>query len=494
MGDSKEMDNIDEKSKLNTENDSAKIKFQSSKNGEAKIDLPDSGSVGYQCGLTKEDLMKYANDPFWIAMRRILFVLFWLLWIAMLVGAVAIIITTPSCAAPKEPEWYESSPMYELRVDEFYSKGDNQKPDLSGIKEKLPYFDEISVSAIVIDGLFNKDNPKDIEPSLGSFIEFKEISERVKLLIKIRVSQIDLSSEQKQMQFVDTLRFWLDKNAAGFVFDEIELLPTNLDLKKLTEQWHGVISNFSSENFPRVSILSSYKPLEENEFCRYAHMILNYKPTELTKGFTPQQLVDIFEPTVEENRTTSCRFNLVLSNGDIQPLLNRFGSEERDRLILFTLLADATPFIYFGEEYANSDSDMPPTLTRNHGHTPLPMKWNIIDAMKPKSNNFYNVFVKGAKLRKSEYAIRMGDTSLKIIGENVVAMSRIKKGNPGFAVVTNFGNSSQVDLSLLGNHIPETGHIEIVSSISEKPRGKVQLKELEIAPLETLVVQFVPIL
>lgn len=48
-------------------------------------------------GLTKEELMKYAKDPFWCKLRKILFALFWLLWLAMFVGAFLIIHYVPSC-------------------------------------------------------------------------------------------------------------------------------------------------------------------------------------------------------------------------------------------------------------------------------------------------------------------------------------------------------------------------------------------------------------
>lgn len=61
--------------------------------------------------MSKEELMKYANDPFWVRLRWIFFVLFWGLWIAMLVGAILIIIGAPKCAAPKPLAWYKQGPL-----------------------------------------------------------------------------------------------------------------------------------------------------------------------------------------------------------------------------------------------------------------------------------------------------------------------------------------------------------------------------------------------
>lgn len=66
------------------------------KNGEAKVDIlnvDDSKKVG----LSKEELMKYANDPCWNKIRLVAFMLFWVLWLATFVGAVIIILNAPPC-------------------------------------------------------------------------------------------------------------------------------------------------------------------------------------------------------------------------------------------------------------------------------------------------------------------------------------------------------------------------------------------------------------
>lgn len=55
--------------------------------------------------MTKDELMKFANDPFWVRLRWIFFILFWALWIAMLAGAILIIVKAPKCAAPVALSW-----------------------------------------------------------------------------------------------------------------------------------------------------------------------------------------------------------------------------------------------------------------------------------------------------------------------------------------------------------------------------------------------------
>lgn len=68
--------------------------------------------------MTKDELMKYANDPFWVKLRWVLFILFWGLWIAMLAGAIAIIVYAPKCAAPTPLVWWKEGPLITANIDD----------------------------------------------------------------------------------------------------------------------------------------------------------------------------------------------------------------------------------------------------------------------------------------------------------------------------------------------------------------------------------------
>ena len=59
-----------------------------------------SGTRPQQPGLTKEELMKFANDPKWVRIRWTVFVLYWVIWVGMFVGSVIIIWTADRCPAP----------------------------------------------------------------------------------------------------------------------------------------------------------------------------------------------------------------------------------------------------------------------------------------------------------------------------------------------------------------------------------------------------------
>nr|XP_017002558.1 LOW QUALITY PROTEIN: uncharacterized protein LOC108061059 [Drosophila takahashii] len=97
--------------KLAERRDEVKFIKGDHQNGDAKIDIGTvNGGKPAFTGMSKEELMKYANDPFWVRLRWIFFVGFWAIWVGMLVGAILIIIGAPKCAAPQPLPWYKRGP------------------------------------------------------------------------------------------------------------------------------------------------------------------------------------------------------------------------------------------------------------------------------------------------------------------------------------------------------------------------------------------------
>uniref|UniRef100_A0A023EYE6 alpha-glucosidase n=1 Tax=Triatoma infestans TaxID=30076 RepID=A0A023EYE6_TRIIF len=142
-------------------------------NGETKISMSEIKAAFI--GMGKEELMKYANDPFWVKLRWFLFVLFWLLWFGMLFGAIAIILLAPKCSSPEPRNWYENSPIYHLTVSDFKDGASPQDGvgDLEGLLEKASYLKELGIETLMIDPLMpsTMGNPERIE-------DFKQVDPR----------------------------------------------------------------------------------------------------------------------------------------------------------------------------------------------------------------------------------------------------------------------------------------------------------------------------
>ncbi|KAL0109298.1 hypothetical protein PUN28_014411 [Cardiocondyla obscurior] len=152
-----EKDLKDQKDEKTTE-----VKFIS-ENGDAKIDIEIVKEV--LSGMGKEELMKFANDPFWVRLRWALFVVFWLIWLAMLGGAIAIIVMAPKCSAPEPKKLWEESAIVELDVSDI----------TIDLETRIPILDELKnqhISAISLSSLVK-------ESANGGAVDFKAIKEHL---------------------------------------------------------------------------------------------------------------------------------------------------------------------------------------------------------------------------------------------------------------------------------------------------------------------------
>lgn len=156
--------------KLTPKKDGIEVKFIS-ENGDAKIDIATVKQV--LSGMGKEELMKFANDPFWIKLRWVLFIAFWLLWTAMLAGAVAIIVMAPRCSAPAARKWWQESPIVQL--DEI----DSPTRNLKGLEITLDPIQKLGIKTISLASIVEKAkdggviNFRGIQPSLGNTEDLK---------------------------------------------------------------------------------------------------------------------------------------------------------------------------------------------------------------------------------------------------------------------------------------------------------------------------------
>ncbi|CAL8122624.1 unnamed protein product [Orchesella dallaii] len=115
-------------------------------NGDAKVEIGDSGIAPTFVGLGKEELMKYANDPFWVRLRWFLFILFWVLWLAMLVGAIVIIILAPRCAEKK----MATETFYQIKAADLIK--DNEQIDA-----QTQYLKDMGVMTVIISDVLKHD-------------------------------------------------------------------------------------------------------------------------------------------------------------------------------------------------------------------------------------------------------------------------------------------------------------------------------------------------
>ena len=168
----------------NNDNDNVDVKF-AGKNNDAKIEMGDKNSVNKQedfedddpfRALTKDELMQYAKDPFWVKLRWALFFLFWLVWVGMLVASVVILVLAKKCPSPEPKEWWQKAPVYDIAVKSFKDSDDNGLGDLKGIESKMEYLKSLGVGSVLLDQVYPDNDLTGIDSTIGTMQDFDDLA------------------------------------------------------------------------------------------------------------------------------------------------------------------------------------------------------------------------------------------------------------------------------------------------------------------------------
>merc|ERR1711963_478384 len=180
-------------------------------------------------GLSKEELMQFANDPFWVRLRWTLFVLFWIVWVAMLVASVVIIIYAPKCPSPEAKQWWQKGPVYKSPVETFPDgNGDN---NLEQVKQEYGTMEDWKSLSntlqerglrMIVDFV-----PTSTSENHMWFEEAQANNEEFASYYKSG-AQLDLDNAKVQDELTKIVEFWATNGVDGFVVKEADGIPTSL--------------------------------------------------------------------------------------------------------------------------------------------------------------------------------------------------------------------------------------------------------------------------
>jgi len=422
---------------------------------ETKIDMkgdkPDP-QEGFQ-GLTKEELMKYATDPFWVRLRWALFLLFWAVWLAMLVASVVIIVYAPKCPSPEPKEWWQKSPIYKVNLDTFPKKDEQDSP-LVNLEKALDYTVEQGFGTIYIttnSGSAFADLASD-STKYGTLKEWESLMVAVKARYQYVV-----------VDYVDAVQDWLTNGVDGFIVRGSDVVLKLDEAKKLIDE--------ETENSGSEKVLIGFASTSESK------ELFDTNIMDSVEGATPPANAVAMKELVE---------NYIISaqpNWPGIPLKSaEYGDEYVDAITMAKMLLPATLMLNAGEELGLKEMD-----------------WDAVaEQEKINTDSHLNLFATLSNKLRHQDAVLFGEFNKNtsfVIDDNVFGLTRVKKGNPGYLLVSNLG-STNATLDLSGvQTVPASIRVMAMSStIKRDPAEPRTFKSVEVPlqAMETKIFTFVP--
>lgn len=196
-------------------------------------------------GMTKQELMKYANDPFWVRLRTFLFILFWVIWFAMLIGSVIIVAMAPGCPATASLPWWKKSSIMELYLSEIPITNrsiyvDQLAAKLDKVESRLSELAEKNVDTIIIgpfDPYILMDEPNDNNSTRDSIGQLRskitalaKNDKEIKVIVSLRLQQTPESfywynwSKSNQSDYEDVYLWSSEKPKTQFYKYDVDRL------------------------------------------------------------------------------------------------------------------------------------------------------------------------------------------------------------------------------------------------------------------------------
>ncbi|XP_036381431.1 4F2 cell-surface antigen heavy chain-like isoform X2 [Megalops cyprinoides] len=147
------------------------------KNGCVKVKIPDEEESKFT-GLSKKELMEVAGTPGWVRTRWALLVLFWLGWVGMLAGAIAIIVQAPRCKPLPKMNWWNHGPLYQIGDLGSFTEDKN----LEGVVKKIDSLNRLKVKGLILGPIHESTadqlqglNFLEIDSEAGNLNQFKSL-------------------------------------------------------------------------------------------------------------------------------------------------------------------------------------------------------------------------------------------------------------------------------------------------------------------------------
>ncbi|XP_016376980.1 4F2 cell-surface antigen heavy chain-like [Sinocyclocheilus rhinocerous] len=466
----------------------------SEKNGIVKVKIPDEESKF--TGLSKEELMKVAGTPGWVKVRWALLILFWLGWLGMLAGAIAIIIQAPRCKPLPEMNWWNYGPLYQIGDVNSFTKSS----DLKGLAEKVQAMDELKVKGLIIGPIHvsSADEPEElklteISKEAGNLIQFQEL---IKAAHKRGISVVlDLTPNYKGKEpwFADAvstvvklesaLMHWLGEGVDGFLFYGVEKASTAAP--SLWEDVEVLIHNQTESVEKKKKVLIG---VTEQTSPDDVIAVLNKTGVDLllTDALRSTSALDVAH-TVDRLYSTYGQTRLAWNiggriAGHLASLVG-FTKVKLSYLLLLTL--PGTPVFNYGDEIGLQDE-----VTKNPTMVWEDSQENLTVSKMDETTTFRKFFKSVSEKRSKERSLQHGEYLPLFNSTSAMAYVRSWDQNERYLIALNWHSEETVTLQLKHAEIPEHATVVFSTSDGKQVDEVLNLAQLEVKPEQGIMLKF----
>ncbi|KAJ3584905.1 hypothetical protein NHX12_013628 [Muraenolepis orangiensis] len=477
------------------------------KNGTVKVKVP-ANEVKFT-GLSKEELMKVAGTPGWVRTRMALLALFWLGWLGMLAGAIAIIVQAPRCKPIPEMNWWNEGPLYQIADLKAFSNDGTIK----GVEEKLDVLNQLKVKGLVL-GPFHqvqvdKPNTLDlqmIDPTQGTKEQLVSLMERahkkgISVVLDLTPNYLGEKSwfGSTKVDVMDQLRaasqYWLDLGVDG-------IKVADLGTARSLDGWpsiHDTMDSNDTEN-PRKKALIG---VVNGEQVGQVSEILNSSSVDLLLtdllstnpgGESRAQAIDLLAP----NDQRKVGWTLGASR-DARTLDVHMSSEAATpelmkiyQLLLFSL--PGTPVVSYGDEICLQDEG---------SQSPM-MLWDIekepaegavvnetAEAVRKEHVECRKWFKALSDLRGKERSLLHGEYQTLHASPGSLAFLRLWDQSERYVTAVNWGQPPvKLSLTSPGDELPKEAKVKLSTDPDLAVDAMVVLEDFTLASGKAVLLQF----
>uniref|UniRef100_A0A7N6BBF9 Glycosyl hydrolase family 13 catalytic domain-containing protein n=1 Tax=Anabas testudineus TaxID=64144 RepID=A0A7N6BBF9_ANATE len=475
------------------------------KNGSVKLKVPED-EVTFT-GLSKEELMKVAGTPGWVRTRWVLLVLFWLGWVGMLAGAIAIIVQAPRCKPIPEMNWWNEGPLYQISDVKAFSEG------LGGVEGKLDDISQLKVKGLVLGPLHTvqPDKPvtmdlQKIDPAQGTLEQLTAVLKKannkgISVVLDLTPNYLGADPWFSSAHIDDALQqvkaaadYWLKLGVNGIKLSHFNLASNSSYWSQLQDDVQG---NRTEDTKKRYLLMGTV----EHKTASEVSQLLNTSGVDLilsdllNNNSGANRIVDMDNLHSQQR---SVGWGLGATQQD--QLSKRAGTPALIRLyqlLLFTM--PGTPVFTYGDEIG--------LQAQPQGEKHPEMVWDIEkepsegaahnETSEAKRKDYADVrkwFKSLSDLRGKERALLHGDYYPLYSSASSLSFLRVWDQSERYITAVNWGAQKETLRLKLepkeGVELPKTATVKLSTDPKLEADSTVSLDQIELEPGHGVLLQF----